>query len=130
MAARVYFPEGKNQIKASLKKMDANNPVTLAKVTSFMTSQASMLEQYMKSHHPWTNRTGNAERGLNARVTQSKKKFVTTITLAHGKDVWYGVYLEYSMGQRYAIIEPTIRLKGPEITSQLGTLLDSLMSGG
>lgn len=128
MAARVYFPEGKNQIKARLKKMDVNNPVTLAKVTRFMTSQASMLEEYMKSHHPWTNRTGNAERGLNAKVTQSKKKYVTTITLAHGKDVWYGVYLEYSMGQRFAIIEPTIRLKGPEITEQLGGLLQSLMS--
>lgn len=127
MAARVYFPEGKNQIKARLKKMDVNKPIAIARVTQFMTSQASMLEQYMKSHHPWTNRTGNAERGLNARVTQSKKKYVTTITLAHGKDIWYGVYLEYSMGQRFAIIEPTIRLKGPEITEQLGGLLQSLM---
>lgn len=129
MAARVYFPEGKNQIKARLKKMDVNNPVTLAKVTAFMNTQASMLEQYMKAHHPWTNRTGNAERGLNAKVTQSKKKYVTTITLAHGPDIWYGVYLEYSMGQRFAIIEPTIRLKGPEITENLGGLLESLMSG-
>lgn len=128
MAARVYFPEDKNQIKVRLKKMDVNNPITLAKVTSFMNTQASMLEQYMKSHHPWTNRTGRAERGLNAKVTQSKKKYVTTITLAHGSDVWYGVYLEYSMGQRFAIIEPTIRLKGPEITEQLGGLLQSLMS--
>lgn len=128
MVARVYFPEGKDQIKARLNKMNANNPIAVAKVTQFMTQQASMLEQYMKSHHPWTNRTGNAERGLNAKVTQSKKRYVTTITLAHGKDIYYGVYLEHSMGERFAIIEPTIRLKGPEVAAQLGVLLESLMS--
>ena len=44
MAARVYFPEGKNQIKARLKKMDVNNPIAFAKVTHIMTTQASMLE--------------------------------------------------------------------------------------
>lgn len=127
MAARVYFPEGKNQIKARLKKMDVNNPLVLAQVTSFMGQQASMLEAYMKSHHPWQNRTGNAERGLNARVTQSKKKYVTTIELAHGKDIWYGVYLEYSMGRRFAIIEPTIRIKGPEVMENMAALMATLL---
>lgn len=128
MAARVYFPEGKNQIKARLKKMVVTNPIMVAKVTAFMQDQASMLEQYMKSHHPWTNRTGRAERGLNAKVTQSKKKYITTIELAHGKDVRYSVYLEHSMGQRFAIIEPTIRLKGPEVVDNLKDLVDSLLS--
>lgn len=128
MAARVYFPEGKNQIKARLNRMSATNPIQVAKVTAFMQEQASMLEQYMKSHHPWTNRTGRAERGLHATVTQSKKKYVTTIELAHGADVWYSVYLEYGMGQRFAIIEPTIRLKGPEVADNLKDLVDSLLS--
>lgn len=81
----------------------------------------------MKSHHPWQNRTGNAERGLNARVTQSKKKYVTTIELAHGKDIWYGVYLEYSMGRRFAIIEPTIRIKGPEVMENMAALMATLL---
>lgn len=129
MAAKVYFPEDKNQIKVRLAKMDVNNPFVSAKVNDFMVRQASMLEQYMKSHHPWTNRTGNAERGLNAKITQSKKRYVTTITLAHGKNIWYGVYLEYGMGRRFAIIEPTIRLKGPEVVKNLSSLLSSIMRG-
>lgn len=129
MAAKVYFPEGKNQIKVRLSKMDVNNPFISAKVNDFMVRQASMLEQYMKSHHPWTNRTGNAERGLNAKITQSKKRYVTTITLAHGKNIWYGVYLEYGMGRRFAIIEPTIRLKGPEVVKNFSSLLSSIMRG-
>ena len=128
MAYRVYFPEGRNQIKARLGRMDVNNPACIAAVTAYMNSEASMLEAYMKSHHPWTNRTGNAERGLNAKVTQSTKRYVTTITLAHGKDIYYGVYLENGMGRRFAIIEPTIRLMGPKIVENLGTLFQALMT--
>lgn len=82
-----------------------------------MLSKARDLEQYMKSNHPWKNRTGNAERGLSARLVSSPQNYVQSIELAHG--VPYGVYLEYSMEKRFAIIEPTIRIKGPEIINDL-----------
>ena len=75
--------------------------------------QANEIENYMKSHRPWTDRTGNARRGLRCDVSASKMKRVTTLELKHS--VYYGVYLEYGMGQRFAIIQPTIRIKGPEI---------------
>lgn len=82
-----------------------------------MVKKARELEDYMKSHHPWRNRTGAAERGLSAKLSSSRMKYVQTIQLSHG--VPYGVYLEYSMGRRFAIIEPTIRLKAPEIVNDL-----------
>lgn len=82
-----------------------------------MVGKAEDLERYMKANHPWKNRTGAAEAGLSAKVVSSRINFVQTITLAHG--VPYGVYLENSMERRFAIIEPTIRLKGPEIINDL-----------
>lgn len=82
-----------------------------------MVKKAKDLEQYMKSNHPWKNRTGAAEAGLSAKVSSSKLNYVQTIDLKHG--VPYGVYLEHSMERRFAIIEPTIRLKGPEIVGDL-----------
>lgn len=86
-------------------------------VESYMVQKAEELEMYMKANHPWKNRTGAAEAGLSARVQSSNLNYVQTITLEHG--VPYGKYLEYSMERRFAIIEPTIRLKGPEIVGDL-----------
>lgn len=82
-----------------------------------MIQKSKDLEVYMKVNHPWRNRTGAAEAGLSAKVTSSKKDYTQTITLAHG--VPYGIYLENSMEKRFAIIDPTIRIKGPEIVSDL-----------
>lgn len=66
---------------------------------------APKLEAYAKANRPWTDRTGNARRGLNARSTASAKEIV--VTLAHA--VYYGVYLEKNQGGKYAILLPTIR---------------------
>lgn len=86
-------------------------------VEAYMVKKAREFESYMKANHPWTNRTGAAERGLSAKVSHSKMNYVQTIELKHG--VPYGVYLEYSMERRFAILEPTIRIKGPEIVNDL-----------
>lgn len=94
--------------------MDAKYRV---KVEAYMVQKAEDLERYMKANHPWQNRTGAAEAGLSARVSSSRLNYVQTIELAHG--VPYGVYLENSMERRFAIIEPTIRIKGPEIVNDL-----------
>lgn len=82
-----------------------------------MVQKAEELERYMKANHPWKNRTGAAEAGLSAKVSSSRFNYAQTIELEHG--VPYGVYLEYSMGKRFAIIEPTMRIKGPDIVNDL-----------
>lgn len=114
MALRVVFPDTNNKIKFKLTKMNVEAAVA---IEAYARKKAKELENYMKDHRPWTDRTGAARANLSGKVSQSAKKFVTTIELAHGVD--YGVYLEYSMGRRFAIIEPTIRIKGPEIVNDM-----------
>lgn len=82
-----------------------------------MIQKAEDLERYMKANRPWQDRTGAAREGLSARLVSSKFNSEQTIELSHG--VYYGVYLEYGMERRFAILEPTMRLKGPDIINDL-----------
>ena len=81
-------------------------------VVSVMREEAQSLEDYMKLNRPWTDRTGNARAGLRADVNYYGGDYVS-ITLSHG--VYYGVYLEYAMEKRFAIINPTLLSQGPEV---------------
>ena len=81
-------------------------------VVSVMREEAKSLEDYMKLNRPWTDRTGNARAGLRADVNYYGGDYVS-ITLSHG--VYYGVYLEYAMEKRFAIINPTLLSQGPEV---------------
>lgn len=81
-------------------------------VVSVMREEAKNLEDYMKLNRPWTDRTGNARAGLRADVNYYGGDYVS-ITLSHG--VYYGVYLEYAMEKRFAIINPTLLSQGPEV---------------
>ncbi len=81
-------------------------------VVSVMREEAKSLKDYMKLNRPWTDRTGNARAGLRADVNYYGGDYVS-ITLSHG--VYYGVYLEYAMEKRFAIINPTLLSQGPEV---------------
>lgn len=123
MAVRVAFPEGKNQIKLRLKKMQlSSQPV----IQAYAEDKAEEMERYMKQNHVWKNRTGNAERGLYGKVTTSRKKYVTTIEIGHGKDIWYSVYLEFYYGGRFAIIQPTLDLFGPMVMDDMINIMDGM----
>lgn len=85
-------------------------------------TKAAQLKSYMQTNRPWTDRTGQAKRMLNAdaeKVTNGIR-----ISLSHGVD--YGIWLEFAHEKRYAIIEPTIRIKGPEVMDGLTNLLNRL----
>lgn len=77
---------------------------------------------YMQTQHPWNNRTGNAERGLNATIA-GMDGAVIQMYLYHS--VHYGKYLEGENGFRYPhagllhIIEPTIQEFGPQLMKNL-----------
>jgi len=110
-------------IKTRLKRAKlAAAPAALA----YSQKKAAEIENYMKANAPWTDRTGNARRGLRAEVSQSRGRYVTTIKMSY--NVYYGVYLEYAMGRRYAIIEPTQRVKGPEYVNGLEGMLGNVMT--
>lgn len=90
------------------------------RVKNYFEEQEKEVEDYMKQNAPWNDRTGDARRGLKAETSDTLN--VVNMKLSHSVD--YGVYLEYAMELRFAILEPTARLKGPEIIKGMGGLLN------
>jgi hypothetical protein len=85
-------------------------------------TEAKRLEDYSKQKAPWTDRTGQARRSMNASVSTIDKGY--RITLAHGVD--YGVWLEFAHEKRFAIIMPAIKAKGPEIVKSFENFMEKL----
>lgn len=72
-----------------------------------------LLESYAKANRPWTDRTGNARRGLKGTSMVSASEI--RIQLWH--TVYYGVYLEQGFEGRFSILRPTVRrFKGTVIS--------------
>lgn len=88
--------------------------------------EAQELRTYMQLNRPWTDRTGEAKRRLNAQVSQESED-VIRITLAHGVD--YGYWLEVAHGRKYSIIGPTIKIKGPELASKFSGFMQKIVGG-
>lgn len=92
-----------------------------------MKRDGSDIEQRMKSTHPWTNRTWNAEKSLGAEVS-APRKMASMVSLAmrvgyirvpvsgaplkSDPYVKYGRFLERAHGGRWAIVAPTVRRYG------------------
>lgn len=85
-------------------------------------TQAKNLEGEAKQNRPWTDRTGDARKRLTGYVTEIPRGY--RINLAHGVD--YGIWLELAMEKRYAILEPTIRLRGPEVVRGMRDLFSRI----
>lgn len=82
---------------------------------------ANDIQNHMRQHAPWTDRTSNARQGLFTRAFRDAKGY--TIILAHS--VPYGIWLEVRHDGRYAIINPTLQIKGREVMRRLQGLLDA-----
>lgn len=93
-------------------------------VLAIMQEEGKRLEDYMKLNRPWTDRTGNAREGLKANVNYFGGDYVS-IVLSHG--VYYGVYLEYAMEKRFAIINPTILSQGPRVIEAFNNTMARLV---
>lgn len=85
-------------------------------------TKAIDFEAYAKQNRPWTDRTNMARQTLKG--SSEKKPFGYRITLSYGVD--YGVWLELANEKQYAIVEPTIRLKSPEVIKGMNTLFKKL----
>ena len=96
----------------------------VAAVKMYAETQAKSLEGYAKENRPWTDRTGDARKRLTGYVTDIPKGY--RINLAHG--VNYGIWLELAMEKKYAILEPTIRLKGPDVVRGMENLLERIVT--
>jgi hypothetical protein len=86
---------------------------------------------YAQNNYEWTPR----EEGTRGRdeelphaheaiqggvVWEDEEHF--TIFLGHGKDIYYGIWLEVRWGGRYAIILPTIMQFAPQLGGRIRTL--------
>jgi hypothetical protein len=83
------------------------------------------VEEHMKHHAPWTDRTTNARNGLFAKAVKLAGA-MWGIILAHSVD--YGLYLELGTKNMRArpIIQPTIALYAPKVIGTLTRILDRL----
>ena len=99
-----------------------NDLMKLSAIKMYAETQAKKLEGQAKENRPWTDRTGDARKRLTGYVTTTSKGY--RINLAHGVD--YGIWLELAMEKRFAILEPTIRLEGPEVIRGMKNLFDKL----
>ena len=97
----------------------------------FEQDAAPMLRDYMKQNHKWQNRTRTAEVGLTAEVVTTgnlkSDNYDISIQLYHTalhNGYPYGDRLEQDYEGRYAILEPTVRLKGSEVVQGMQGILD------
>lgn len=111
-------------IEVDVSSLDAGLESLIAPAVfrMYAETQAKNLEGYAKEHRPWTDRTGDARKRLTAYVTDIPNGY--RINLAHGVD--YGIWLELAMEKRFAILEPTVRLQGPEVLRGMNRLLEEL----
>lgn len=100
MAARLDSSDVINGLNELKKKVDAGLMI-------YGETVAKDFESYAKGHRPWTDRTGNARQRLNGYVEAILHG--VRVCIAHG--VSYGIYLELAHEKKYAILEPTVRLK-------------------
>jgi hypothetical protein len=87
----------------------------------YVNTSAQQMEAYAKQNRPWKDRSARARQGLKGSATEEDG--VYTITLSHS--VSYGVFLEYAHEKKYAIIDPTIKIKSPEIMDGFESLIES-----
>lgn len=92
-------------------------------VSMYMQTKSIEYESYMKTHRPWTDRTGMAKATLFGDYSKPKEH-LHRITLGHG--VEYGIYLELAHDKNYAIVGPTIQIKGNEVVSDLKDLFSKI----
>lgn len=91
-------------------------------IRGYARNVATKLKHDAQQDAKWTDRTGDARRRLDSYETKVSNGY--KIALAQG--VPYGIYLEYAMEKRYAIIEPTLQKVSPEALKGLQGLLDRL----
>lgn len=89
---------------------------------TYVETVAKDFESYAKENRPWTDRTSRARQGLTGYVESTAIGY--RIYIAHTVD--YGIWLEMAHEKKYAILEPTVRLKGPKAIKGMDHLLERL----
>ena len=108
--------------KDMINKINQAATKSEAAIAMYADNAALTLQNYAREHRPWTDRTGHARQRLTGSVARVSQGY--QIILAHGVD--YGKWLELAHEKKYAIIQPTIQAKSPEVLSGFNKLLERL----
>lgn len=80
-------------------------------VETGMNRLAAAMEEWAKQNAPWTDRTGNARKGLYGFAGGThggeEGKGAYYAGVSHGDDIDYGIWLEVRWNGRYSIIDKT-----------------------
>lgn len=115
----VVWVEPPEKLAAAIAAYGAKVLVAVHAVAEYI---ATKMQNESRRNAPWHDRTGNARSGLFSVVEKEAAEAVVTIYLSHGHTVEYGKYLELAMGQKYAIVMPTIQANLPELKRMLDEL--------
>jgi hypothetical protein len=91
----------------------------LAAIGSLADFFAARIESFARSNAPWTDRTGDARRGLTAKVFKSAA--AVTIVLFHTMS--YGIWLEVKNQGRFAIILKALEAHYGQIMAAIQALM-------
>lgn len=108
--------------KDMISKINQAATKSEAAIAMYADNAALTLQNYAREHRPWTDRTGHARQRMTGSVARVAQGY--QIILAHGVD--YGKWLELAHEKKYAIIQPTIQAKSPEVLSGFNKLLERL----
>lgn len=99
-------------------------------VNAEMAAIATDMRAFAKQNHPWQNRTGKAEAGLEGYhgayggVAAGPGRKVYYAALRHGKDVFYGIFLEVKHGGRWGIIQRTLEVFIGRVPGRITTAIN------
>lgn len=111
---------------ALAKALDEAKPKLRTAALMYASKEAQKLRSYMQLNRPWTDRTGEAKRRLDATVSMPDEDTIR-ITLSHG--VTYGYWLEVAHERKYSIISPTIKTQGPQVVQGFAGLMQKIVGG-
>lgn len=88
-----------------------------SRVRDVLISTASEAESWMKSNARWTDRSGQARRGLRAEYVRQGDNH----TIVFSTNVPHGPALEFTNGGAFSIVRPAIRRFGLSVMSRLSS---------
>lgn len=103
-----------------LNGLDKMLDVAQVKMRVYGDFTAKHLEAKAKQNANWKDHTGDARRTIQGEAKHAADINTVRMTLHDG--VYYGKYLEYCNGGKYAIIEPTIDSEAPNVVKGLANL--------
>lgn len=109
-----YFSE---QLKHNMVNFERR---IFAVLYAYSQESGKKMMDYAKKNAKWTDRSGDARRGLNYQVERNDDNF--KIYVCQG--VHYGKWLELISGKKWAILWPTIQAMSPKVISGMNKLIE------